>query len=113
MPASRSWYKQLDVALQPNALAHLAQMFFPDFSFELRIVQQQVGEFRALLHQVDLGHPLGLALELLGRNADQFGQHVAGIIEGERLVEVAGENVTFQKFVCHIAIRFARKPNAL
>ena len=94
--------KQLDVALQANALAHLAQMFLADLRLELRIVQQQVGEFRSLLHQVDLGHSLGLALELLGGNADQFGEHVAGIVEGERLVKVARENVAFQKFVCHI-----------
>ena len=56
-------------------------------------LQQQVRQFRALLHQVDFGHSLGLALEVLGGNANQFGQHVARIIKCERLVKVAGENV--------------------
>ena len=93
--------EKLDVALQTNALAHLAQMFLSDFGFELRIMQQQVGEFRALLHQVDLRHALGFALEVLGGNANQFGEHVPGIVERERLVEVARENIAFERLICH------------
>jgi len=104
--------EQFDVALEANALAHLAQMFLPHFGFEFRIMQQQIRQFRALLYQVDLGHALGFALEFLGGNPNQFGEHVARIIEGERLVEVAGENVAFQELVCHIAIRFASGPGA-
>src|ERR1700676_3619016 len=93
--------QKLDVALESNPLADLVQMFLANFGFELRIMQQQVGELRALLHQVDLGHAFGFSLELLGRNADQFGEHVAGIVEGKRLVEIACENIAFERFICH------------
>src|ERR1700686_1160263 len=93
--------KQFDVALETNPLAHFVQMFLANFGLELRIMQQQVGELRALLHQIDLGHPLGFAFEVLGRNADQFGEHVAGIVEGERLIEIARENIAFERFICH------------
>ena len=90
-----SLVKQFDVPLEADSFADLAEMFFANFGLELGIMQQQVGQFRALLHQVDLGHPLGFAFEVLGGNADQFGEHVAGIVEGERLVKVARENVAF------------------
>ena len=78
-------------------------MFFPHFGFELRVVKQKVGEFRTLLDQVDLRHAFGFAFELGGGNADQLGEHVAGVVEGERLIEVAGENIAFQELICHIA----------
>ncbi len=87
--------QHLDVSLEANALAHFAQMFLPNFRLELRIMQQQVSELSPLLHQVDLGHALGFALEFFGRNSDQLGEHVTGIVEGERLVKVARENIAF------------------
>ena len=87
-------------------------MFFSHLGFELRIVEQEVGELRSLLHETDLGHSFSFAFELRGGNANQFGEHVAGIVEGERLVEVARENVAFQRLVCHITIRFAAAANA-
>ncbi len=93
--------EQFDIALQSNALANLIKMLFPHLGLEFGIVQQQVGEFRSLLHQIDLGHPFGLAFKFIDRNADKFRQHVTGIIERERLVEVARENVTPQRFICH------------
>src|ERR1700686_762198 len=103
--------QELDVSLEANALAYLAKMFFPNLLLELRIMQQQVGEFSPLLHQVDLRHSLRLALELFRRNADEFREHVAGIVEGERLVEVAREDVAFERIICHtysIRVRLQR-----
>jgi hypothetical protein len=64
-------------------------------AFELRIVEQQVSELRALLPQVDLGHAFGFAFELRGGNADQFGEYVSGIAESEGLIEVTREDIPF------------------
>src|SRR5579863_2494383 len=61
---------------------------------KLGIVQQQVGELPALLHKVELRHARGLALILAGGNSQQLTEHVARVIEAQRLVEVAGKNVT-------------------
>ena len=69
-------------------------MLFAHFLAELGIVQQQVRQFRALLHQVQLGHALRLAFKFRSRNADQFTQYVAGIVESKGLVEVTGKKVT-------------------
>ena len=54
-------------------------------------MQEQVGQLRPLLYQIEFGHAFRLALEFLGRNADQLAQHVAGVVESQRLVEIAGE----------------------
>ena len=55
---------------------------------EFRIVQNQVGKLRALLHKVDLRQPLYPVVEIV--DADQFGKDHARIVEAERLVEVTG-----------------------
>ncbi len=64
--------KQFDVALQPYAFSNLVKMLLPHLRFELRIVEQQIGEFRSLLHQVNLGHAFGFAFEFCRRNTDQL-----------------------------------------
>jgi hypothetical protein len=63
--------------------------------WKLRIVQEQIRKFGALLNQVQLRHALGLALEFLHRNAEQLAQHVTRIVEGQRLIEVAGKQIMF------------------
>src|ERR1022692_2366178 len=87
--------KQFDVPFEADALAYLVEMFFADLGFELRVVEQEIGELRTLLHEVDLRHSFRFAFKLRGGNADQLGEHVTGIIEGEGLVEVARENIAF------------------
>lgn len=82
--------QQFDVLLERNALADLVQVLAAATA-ELRIVQQQVGELRSLLHQVEVRHASRFALEFLGGNAEQFAEHVAGVVEAECLVEIAGE----------------------
>ena len=62
---------------------------------------QQVGELRPLLDEVELGHPFGFALELIGGNANQLAQHIAGVVERKRLIEVTGKNVASQSVVTH------------
>src|ERR1700676_62746 len=65
-------------------------MFAPDAA-KLRIVQNQVREFRALLHQVDLGQAPDLVMEAL--YADQFGEYDSGIVETKRLVKIASQKI--------------------
>src|ERR1700683_514083 len=87
--------KKFDIPLEANALAYLVKMFLAHLGFELRVVEKQVGEFGSLLDQVNLRHAFGFAFELRGGDADQLGEHVAGVVEGERLIEVACENIAF------------------
>lgn len=98
--------QQLNVAFEANALSYFIQMFLAHFIFKFRVVQQEVGEFRSLLHQINFRHSLCFALKLGGRNSDQFGEHVTGIVKGERLIEIARENVAFQGFIYHMVLRF-------
>src|SRR5690242_17534229 len=60
---------------------------------ELGIVQQQVGELTALLNEVQLGHPVRLALELAGRDAEYLGKNIPRVVETQRLIEITGEDV--------------------
>ena len=66
-----------NVFLQPDALADFVKMFRPHSIVKFRVVQEQVRELSALLHQVELCHARGLTLELLAGNPQQFGEHVA------------------------------------
>jgi len=75
---------------------------------ELWIVQQQVGQFRALLDEVQLGHSFDLALKFFQRDADQLAQDVTGIVKGQRLVKVAREQKVFQMFLGMVYFRFRR-----
>ena len=116
-PRFQQLIQHLDVILQSYPLADLAQMFLSHLGAKFWIVQQKIGELRSLLHQINLGHSLGLALELLRRNADQFRQHVAGIVEGQCLVKIARENVAPQNMLSihgysiHVSSAMSHKKN--
>src|SRR5580692_12546695 len=81
-------------------------MFLANFRLKLRIMQQQVCKFCALLYQVKLCHPLRFAFKLRRRNADQFAEHIARIVESQRLVEITSKDITFNGFLTHLDIRF-------
>jgi len=91
-----------DIFFQTDALADLDEIVTAHARMELGIVEKQVGEFRSLLNQVQLGHALDLALELFDGNANHFAQDVAGIVKGQRLIEVAGKEVMFSVFANHV-----------
>ncbi len=52
-PSTQDVEKQLDVFFKANLLSDGGQMFFTNTS-KLRIMQQQICEFPALLHKVDI-----------------------------------------------------------
>ena len=54
--------ERVDVLLQPDALAHLGEVLLPHAPV-LRVVQEQVGQLPALLHEVGAREPVDLVLE--------------------------------------------------
>src|ERR1019366_9539683 len=92
----------LYVFLEANALAHLEQVIAPDARMELGIMQEKIKKIGAILNHVQLRHALGRALEFLDRNAEQLAQHVTRIVEGQRLIEVAGKQIMCTKIARHI-----------
>jgi hypothetical protein len=56
-------------------------------------MEEQVGKFRALLHQVKFGHPFRFPFKFRGWNTHKFAQDVSGVIEGQRLIKITGEEV--------------------
>ena len=108
-PTLKNLIKQRDVFFQANALSDFIQMLFAHATLELGIVQQQIGKLSTLLHQVQPCHACGFALEFSRRNSDQFGEHVARVVEGKRLVEVACKNELFAIGVIHVPIRLWRR----
>jgi hypothetical protein len=61
------------------------QMFAADAAV-LGIVEQEVGELRALLHEMGPGQTGDFFFEI--RGSEQFAQDEAGVVEAERLVEI-------------------------
>jgi len=66
--------KKIDIVLQTDALARFDQMFAPHAA-KIRIMKNQVREFGALLHQVDLGQAFHLVVKPV--KADQFAENDA------------------------------------
>jgi hypothetical protein len=58
---------------------------------ELGIVAKEVGELGALLNQVDVREAGDLLSEV--RYADQLTEDEPGVVEAQRLVEIAGDEV--------------------
>ena len=61
-----------------------------------------------MLHQIELRHTARLALKFRRRDAYEFSENIPGVVEGQRLVEIAGEQVTLQMLFRHMDIRFNR-----
>ena len=106
-PVEEQLGEQPDVVLETNPLAHLDEML-PAHAAVFGIVQQQVRELSALLHQVDAGEPGDLLVE--GRGAEQLAQDGAGVLEAQRLVKVTGQEILphVTRSVCHTVLPGAR-----
>src|SRR6266571_9191522 len=77
----KNFGEKLDVLLQANNLSDLIEMFAAHTAAKFRIMKQQIGKLRPLLHQIQLGHPFRFAFEFSRGNANQFAQYIPGIIE--------------------------------
>src|ERR1019366_8094046 len=82
-----------DVGFQADALARFDEMLLANLAV-LGVVQQKVGQFPALLHQVDIGKTSDARAEI--GNANQLGQYVTGIVKAERLVKIADQEIAFR-----------------
>ena len=74
------------------------RMRLPDFDEVLAahlavlgIVEQQIGQLGALLHEVGARQPGDLVVEPVG--AEQLAQHDARIVEAQCLIEIAGDQI--------------------
>ena len=83
--------QEVDVPLQANLLAHLPQILSPDSAI-LRIVQQQIRQLGALLHQMH-ARESGTLFHEPG-NTQHLAQGDSGVVEAQRLIEVAHQQVT-------------------
>src|SRR5438445_13868473 len=70
-------------------------MFAPNTA-ELRIMQDQIGELRTLLHQVNLRQAADFVMEAM--DADKFGKHDSGVVETECLVKIASQKILLHHF---------------
>src|SRR5205823_11090229 len=89
--------KKLYVAFQTDQFAGFEQMFASNTA-KLRIMQNQVRQFRALLDQIDLCQAPNFVMETLHPN--QFGEHDSGIVETECLVKIAGQKILLHHRYC-------------
>ncbi len=80
----------MDVALEPNLFAYSLQILPPDPAI-LGVMQQQVRQLGALLHQMHSREP-GTFFQEPG-NAQHLAQGDAGVVEAQRLVEIARQQV--------------------
>ena len=81
--------QKADVLFQTNASADFHQVLAPHPAV-LRIVEQQVGQFPALLHQMDVRQPLDSFVE--PRYANQFAERDPRVVETQGLVEIDTED---------------------
>src|ERR1035437_15044 len=87
------FHEARDVGFQADALAHFDEVLLANFAV-LGVVQKKVGQFAALLHEMDIGKT-GDALAEIG-NAHQEGQFATGIVKAERLVKIADQQKAFR-----------------
>ena len=95
--------QQLDALLEPETLTDFIEMLLANPAAKLGIVEQEVRQLRPLLDEVEFRHTRRLAFELVGPDAENLTQDVTGVVERERLVEVAGEQIAFDGLVGHVA----------
>ena len=79
-----------DVALQPDVSPYLEQVG-PPHTAVLRVVPKQVRELGAFLHEIELGETRDLGIETI--DPEPLAQQATRIVEAERLVEVADQQI--------------------
>src|SRR4029077_5798779 len=80
--------KERHVMLQADALAGLDKVLAPDLA-EVRVMENQIAEFRALLDEVHLGKAFHLVMKSV--EADQLAKNDSRVVEAKRLVKVTGQ----------------------
>ena len=87
--------EQRDVTLEPDATANLHEIGAA-YAAEFRIVQDQIGQLGARLDEIQSRQAGDASAEVV--DAEHVAHHVTGVVEAQRLVEVAHEQVML---ACH------------
>src|SRR5258708_7053346 len=80
--------EERDVVLQTDALAGFLEVRTADFA-EIRVMENEIAELRALLDEVHLRQALDLLVEAV--KADELAKNNPRVVEAKRLVEIAGQ----------------------
>jgi hypothetical protein len=80
--------EERDVMLQSDLLASFNEVLAADLS-EVRVMKNEIAEFRALLDEVHLGKTFHLVVEAV--EADELAQNDSRVVEAKRLVEITGQ----------------------
>ena len=89
--------KKRDVVLQADAFSGFDEVLTSHLA-EIRIVENEIAELRALLDEVHLRQALHLVVEAV--KADELAENDARVVKAERLVEIAGQ----QKLFSHVLV---------
>ena len=87
-------HQQANILLQADLFAGFHQVMFPDAAI-LRVVQDQVGQLAALLHQMDVGKTGDALLERA--DIEHFAEHDPRVVKTQRLVEVTHNQILFSR----------------
>ena len=90
MPVGQDSRELANVALESDAPADLDEVVAP-YAPELRVVTNQVGELGPFLHEVESREPGDTVVE--PTDAQQLAQQAARIVEAQRLVEIADQQI--------------------
>src|SRR5713226_3884967 len=93
--------------LQADALTGFDKMLATHFA-EVRIMQNEIAEFRALLDEVHLRKAFHLVIEAV--KADQFAENDSRVVEAERLVKIAGQQKLFRHVLVLLLLPFLVGP---
>ncbi len=99
--------KERNVVLQADALAGFNKVLAPDLA-EVRVMENQVAELRALLDEIHLGKTFHLVMKSV--EADQLAKNDSRVVEAERLVKVTGQKKLFSHVLVLLLLPFLVGP---
>ena len=99
-------HQPADVGLQADPASHLHEVLAAHLAV-LGVVEQQVRELAALLHQVDAGEALHFLLEAV--RPEQLAEDDPGVVEAQRLIESLASRYSLGVFGLAIPSSFPPK----
>src|SRR6266480_747884 len=95
--------KEPDVVLQADAFAGFREVLAAHAA-EIRVVENEIAELRALLHEVHLREAVDLVAESV--ETDELAKNHARVVEAERLVKIAGQQNLFTHVLVLLLVPF-------
>src|SRR5205823_3131705 len=91
------------VVLQADAFAGFREVLAAHTA-EIRVVENEIAELRALLHKVHLREAVDLVAEAV--ETDELAKNHARVIEAERLVKITGQQNLFTHVLVLLLVPF-------